>query len=86
MPSPFGPEHVLVCLDQVEVACLCPYPTHSLQDVHPQLPGVEYGDGFYLRSSTVCKVMHANSCDEVLKNDTCRLCSLCNHTSKLLWS
>lgn len=52
MSTPFDPEHVLVCFDQVEVACLCPCPTHGLQGVHPELPGVEYGDGVDLRSST----------------------------------
>lgn len=53
MPSPFNPESVLVCLDQVKVACLRPCPTHGFHGVHPELPGVEYGDGFDLRSRTV---------------------------------
>lgn len=53
MPSPFNAEPVLVCLDQIEVACLRPCPTYGFHGVHPELPRVEYGDGFDLRSSTV---------------------------------
>lgn len=53
MPAPLEPEDMLVGLDQVEVACLCPCPTHGLQGVHREFSGMEHGDSLVLRSGAV---------------------------------